>query len=82
MACRFSHSGVRASPRVPHPKLLFLFFLAKIEKIFSNNSPFQVAIYAKFGKKASALVFAAHPSVSEEVEGLKNNFVSVSGFLM
>jgi hypothetical protein len=31
--------------------LLFLFFLAKIEKIFSNNSPSQVVIYAKFGKK-------------------------------
>jgi len=60
-----------------------LIFLAKTEKTFSNSFPSQVAIYAKFGKKEPppayicALVSAAHPSVSEEVEGHKNNFVSV-----
>jgi len=43
---------LRASLRVPHPRLPFLFFLAKIEKTFSNSSPSQVAIYAKFGKKS------------------------------
>jgi len=48
---------LRASLRVPHPRLPFLFFLAKTEKIFSNSSPSQVAIYAKFGKRASTRVY-------------------------
>ena len=33
------------------------FFLAKTEKTFSNSSPSQVAIYAKFGKRASARIY-------------------------
>jgi len=49
--------ALRAFPKVSHPKLTFLFFLIKIEKTFSNSSPSQVAIYAKFGKRASALVY-------------------------
>jgi hypothetical protein len=48
--------------------------------MFSTSYPSLVAIYPKFGKRASALVCAlvcaAHPSVSKEVEGYTNNFVS------
>ena len=53
----------KPSPTVPHPKLPFM--------PSSEKEPSRAYI--------CALVSAAHPSVSEEVEGHKNNFISVLG---
>jgi hypothetical protein len=53
--------------------------LQKIEKTFSYSSPSQVAIYPKLGKTDSARTYMSaairDPSLLEEVEGYKNNFV-------
>ena len=79
--------SIRASVRVPHPKLSFLFFLQKQKKP-SLTVPHPRLSFMPSSEKESprayiyAFVSAAHLSVSEEVEGHKNNFVSVSGFLM
>jgi hypothetical protein len=57
----FSQLGINVNPTptVPHPKLSLslLFFLAKIEKIFSDSSPSQVAIYPKLGKTDSTRAY-------------------------
>jgi len=75
-----------ASPRVPHPRLPFLFFFAKTEKTFSNSSHPRLPFMPSSEKEPPlayicALISAAHPSISEEVEGHKNNFVCLR-FLM
>ena len=56
----------KSSPTVLHPRLPFI--------PSSEKEPPRAYI--------CVLVSTAHPSVSEEMEGHKNNFVSVSGFLI
>jgi hypothetical protein len=51
--------------------------LAKHEKLTSNSLAKQLGILP-----LGARVSAAHLLHREEVEGHKNNFVSISGFLM
>jgi hypothetical protein len=64
--------------------------LAKYEKLVSNSLTKQLGINSNLTflpsphayVRAAARLSAAHRSVAENVEGHKNNFVSISGFLM
>ena len=71
----------KLSPTVPHPRLPFLFFWQK-QKKSSPIVPHPKLPFMPSSEKEPPHVSAAHPFVSEEVEGYKNNCVSVSGFLM